>query len=112
MLDYRDSERVDWSTMSDYRIYVYDVMPILDGTYDIVVSHDADGEYGHVQHKRVHSIARYVASALKIPFESFRDRWDIDYTKDLVEKKKEVLPRLYPSQAYNVNQNMNFFEPK
>ena len=118
MLNYRDSEggtlRIDsWKNISDETFYRNEVRPLFkDESYDIVVSHDANGEYGHIQHKRVHSIARYTANALRIPFATFRERWDLNYTKELVEAKHRLVPAIYPSQEGAIRQYMNFFEPK
>ena len=43
-------------------------------TYTRVVSHAADGEYGHRQHKATHVVAKDVASRLGVPFTSFVER--------------------------------------
>ena len=42
--------------------------------YTRVVSHASDGEYGHIQHKETHAIAKKVSKSLCLPFDSFMDR--------------------------------------
>ncbi len=42
----------------------------------MIVSHDEKGEYGHIQHKRVHEIAKYLSNHIQIPFMTFAQRYD------------------------------------
>uniref|UniRef100_A0A6C0KV12 Uncharacterized protein n=1 Tax=viral metagenome TaxID=1070528 RepID=A0A6C0KV12_9ZZZZ len=98
--------------MTDATFYRNEVRPLIGyDKYDIVVSHDADGEYHNIQHIRVHEIAQHTAKALNIPFASFRERWNLNYTKELVETKQRLLPAIYPSQSSAINYYMNFYEP-
>jgi LmbE family N-acetylglucosaminyl deacetylase len=118
MLNYIESQggpnRIDsWKNITDATFYQNEVRPLIgDNHYDIVVSHDADGEYHNIQHIRVHEIAQHTAKALNISFASFRERWDLNYTKELIETKQRLLPAIYPSQSSAINYYMNFYEPK
>ena len=116
MLNYRDSEggprKADVWNIPDETIFHKEIEPLIKNTvFDLVVSHDAEGEYGHVQHKRVHTIARTTAAALKLPFADFASRWHMGYTKELVEAKRCIVD-IYTSQKSAVLRYMNYFEPK
>lgn len=116
ILSYRDaqpdSKRDPWRGKSDRLLFLESIRPLLRGHYDLVVSHDEQGEYGHVQHVRVHHLATYVAANLGIPFETFRDRWHIGYTPELVKRKYEVLSSIYQSQRSAVRDYLNYYEPR
>ena len=75
ILDYRNSSTDSWDDRTD-ETFLNELSPIIDGPFDVVVSHGTDGEYGHIQHKRTHSIAKYIANQLGIPFYDFRSRFD------------------------------------
>jgi LmbE family N-acetylglucosaminyl deacetylase len=112
MLNYRDSEHDNWSRLSNDTVLRRDLYPIVVANeFDRVVSHGADGEYGHIQHKRVHSIAQATATFLKLPFADFASRWHLGYSKELIEAKKRI-PDIYASQKGIVLRYMNYFEPK
>jgi LmbE family N-acetylglucosaminyl deacetylase len=48
----------------------------MSGAFDVLVTHGADGEYGHVQHKATHRLCTdYVGPILNIPVATFEMRW-------------------------------------
>jgi len=112
MLNYRDSEdgtrRPDtWQASGFYEKHIMNL--VKNNTYDMVVSHDANGEYGHIQHRQTHVTAIAIAATLQLPFADFASRWSLAYTKELVEAKQRI-PLIYKSQAAAVGRYMNYFE--
>jgi LmbE family N-acetylglucosaminyl deacetylase len=75
ILDYRNSSTDTWADRTD-AVFFTELAPLITGPFDAVVSHGADGEYGHLQHKRTHTIAQYIASHLGIPFYDFKSRFN------------------------------------
>ena len=73
MLDLNDDLHDDWSQFTTREI-VDMAKRKVKGSFDIIVSHDKNGEYGHCQHKRVHVIAKGLAKTLEIPFHGFKAR--------------------------------------
>ena len=72
MLNYNDSLNDYWPSLTNEMCLIH----IPQGKYECVVSHNGFGEYGHKQHIRVNSIARFVANSLKLPFREFRSSND------------------------------------
>jgi len=72
ILDYSHKDPWDVTDEGFYNAVSYHIK----GSYDVVISHGADGEYGEPEHVRTHSIARYVASRLGLPFYDFRSRFN------------------------------------
>ena len=68
---------------------------------DLIVSHDAKGEYGHPQHKRVHAFARWLSTLLLISYTTFLARHQT-LSPDMAEKRDKAL-LFYDSQLVSVN---------
>lgn len=85
-----------WFNLTDEEIYKLYISQLLHDKYDIVVSHDRYGEYGHPQHKRLNELSLYVASHLKIPFNDFQTRY-VDETPE-ERKKADDIRKYYISQ--------------
>jgi LmbE family N-acetylglucosaminyl deacetylase len=102
----RDSMRDSWSELSDEILSQMVLECFTEKTFDfdMIVSHGADGEYGHIQHKRVHTIAKLVAQTMSCPFATFRERFRIDTTK-----KRDELIRVYQSQARILSRLKDYF---
>lgn len=92
MLDYNDSLNDYWPLLSNETCLAH----IPKGNYECVVSHNGFGEYGHKQHIRVNSIARYVAKALGLPFREFLPICD--------EPLRDLLLDFYVSQKESILQ--------
>ena len=103
MLDFPDSSDDSWKEYTDISI-INTIKPLLNVSYDMIVSHGKDGEYRNVQHIRVNSIVTTLSKILNIPFMSFYERFDInDYNNnDFIEKRKKLLD-IYKSQIIAVN---------
>jgi LmbE family N-acetylglucosaminyl deacetylase len=61
-----------------------------------VVTHAADGEYGHRQHRLLSQLVRELSARKRIKPEVFQ----LDRDRRCSERKRELLHRLYPSQQY------------
>lgn len=85
-----------WFNLTDEEIYKLYISHILNEKYDLIVSHDRYGEYGHPQHKRLNQLSLYIASHLKIPFNDFHTRY-IDETPE-ERKKSDKIRDNYMSQ--------------
>ena len=106
MFGNRDSMKDRWKYVSN-NDFIEQILPLLNKKYDMIVSHNSDGEYGHTQHKRVHSIAVSLSSKLEIPYKSFLERFDtafhINNTKLL-----EDLMKIYESEKVSKRLFYNF----
>jgi LmbE family N-acetylglucosaminyl deacetylase len=113
MLDLPDSSTDTWNEYTNTCIINNYIQPLLHTSYDMIVSHNIDGEYGHVQHKRVNSIATTLSDILHIPFMSFYNRFDSnDYTNnDFIEKRNKLL-QIYISQKDAIIAFTDFFYNK
>ena len=106
MLSLHDSMEDNWSyhTTDDL------VKMALDygSDYDIIVSHDKNGEYGHIQHKRLHIVAKAMAKQLGIPFHGFKSRYN-KRTLNIALKNK-ILKEVYKSQKGVIDNLENYAE--
>lgn len=66
MLDYEDSAEDVWDTDSDF----FSKIPLVG---DCIISHDEHGDYGNLQHMRVHKIAKALAQKRSIPYRNFQE---------------------------------------
>ena len=99
MLSYPDSRKGTWPTHST-EMLCDDVLSHLAGhnhnhDFDLIVSHDARGEYGHIQHRRVHNVALMVSQRLGVPFQTFYERF---LRAGRPKFPNQRLEGLYPSQ--------------
>ena len=78
MFNYKDAGDEEWKSISNDN-FIEAIIPLLNKKYDMIVSHNSDGEYGHIQHKRVHSVAVSLSSKLEIPYKSFLERFDTTF---------------------------------
>ena len=93
ILGYPDSLTDSWDSIKDEDFF----KEIPEGLYDYIVSHNQQGEYGHVQHIRVHNIAVALAKKLKITFQEFHQ---ISEKNDF----REYLLSMYKSQKNIIDQ--------
>jgi LmbE family N-acetylglucosaminyl deacetylase len=64
-------------------------------TFNCIVSHNEQGEYGHIVHKRVHNIAKKISLLKNIPFYTFDQRHNRDYyTPEVID----TICQMYSSQ--------------
>ena len=110
MLDLPDSSIDTWKEYTNLYIIDTYIKPLLNMSYNMIISHDEKGEYGNLQHKRVNSIAKSLSKILKIEFMTFFSRFDMnDFTNnDFVEKRNKLL-NIYKSQEIPVNAFRNTF---
>lgn len=110
MFDLPDSMTNNWKKLTDEYIYESYIKLIICGSFDAVISHDINGEYGHIQHKRVNKIGIYVAKILNIPFYDFKSRYDPKDYEDInyVTKRNDIF-QIYKSQQYSIKLFANFF---
>ena len=92
ILNYNDSLHDYWPLLRNDEC----VNLIPRGNYECVVSHNGFGEYGHKQHIRVNSIARFVAKKLGLPFREFLPICD--------EPFRDTLLDIYVSQKEAIEQ--------
>jgi len=92
-----------WYSFSDKHIFENYIMPLLKEKYDMVVSHDKNGEYGHAIHKRVHNLALYTSKELNIPSTFFYNR----YNRSNIDDRDNIL-KVYKSQ--NINKYRHFYD--
>ena len=98
-IDFKDKGDLNelWFNLTDKEIYEYYIFNIIkNNRYDMIVSHDRYGEYGHPQHKRLNELSLYIASVLKIPFNDFKSRY-LNETPEEREKANEIRD-IYKSQ--------------
>ena len=104
MLPLNDSLKDSWSQFSDEALGEM-ALGLLESTdFDMIVSHGEDGEYGHIQHKRVHKVAKALSRKLSIPFATFRKR----FSSKTITKRNEIL-NVYKSQAHAIRSFKDFF---
>ena len=102
ILPLQDSWNDIWK-ITNLGIYNKYIKTILQG-YEkpgLIVSHDAKGEYGHPQHRRVHAFAKWLSGLLIIPHSTFLERHQ-PFSSAAAEKRKDAL-LFYESQAHSVN---------
>ena len=98
-IDFKDKDDLNelWFNLTDKEIYEQYIFNIIKNErYDMIVSHDRYGEYGHPQHKRLNELSLYIASVLKIPFNDFKSRY-LDETPEERQKANEIRD-IYKSQ--------------
>ena len=77
----------DWKNYSDS--ITKDLKRIIDSRdWNIIVTHNPDGEYGHFHHKKVSSMVTALASKNKLYY--FGKYYSKEYIPDLVKLKEEV----------------------
>ena len=95
MLSFPDSEHNAWLTFTDTDIISKYIIPVLNKNraYDVIVTHDIHGEYGHIQHTRVNSIGSALAEHLQIPCITFNMRYSIldEYDTGYVKTREKML---------------------
>jgi LmbE family N-acetylglucosaminyl deacetylase len=106
MFDYKDGVSEVWETISDDN-FIGVIVPLLSKKYDMIVSHNSDGEYGHIQHKRVHSIAVSLSKKLDIPYKSFLDRFDTTFYIDNT-KLLDTIMNIYKTEKYSKKMYSDF----
>ena len=106
MFDYKDGVEEAWKSISNDQ-FIETILAHLDKKYDMIVSHNSDGEYGHIQHKRVNSIATSLSSKLEIPYKSFLDRFDTSFhIKN--NKSLHYIMSLYKTEQYSRREYCDF----
>lgn len=91
-----------WHSLSDEHIFENYITPLLKEKYDMVVSHDSNGEYGHAIHKRLHELAIYTSEQLNLPFADFYIRYNMRN-----KEKRDSILKVYKSQ--NINKYRDFY---
>lgn len=77
----------DWKNYSDS--ITKDLKRIIDSRdWNIIVTHNPDGEYGHFHHKKVSSMVTALASKNKLYY--FGKYYSKDYIPDIGKLKEEV----------------------
>lgn len=108
MLDFHDAMDDNWSNLQNNEIIKHAVLPnIPDEKPDLIVSHDSNGEYGHVQHKRVHTIAKDLAEYLHVPFKGFHSTFQTHFQDPIT--RNSILNDVYKSQQGAINKHKNFY---
>jgi LmbE family N-acetylglucosaminyl deacetylase len=113
MLDFPDSSSNQWKEFTNLQIIDNYIKPLLNESYDMIVSHDSKGDYGNLQHIRVNSIVTSLANILKIPFMTFYSRFNInDYkNNDFIESRNKLLD-IYTSQQEAIRAFRYYFNHK
>jgi LmbE family N-acetylglucosaminyl deacetylase len=100
--------KMNWPHLSNQDLSDMVKKYIKDMKFNIIVSHGPDGEYGHIQHKRVYEVASHMAKELSIPFFTFRERFSEDIDRHIKNMKNKVYA-VYKSQTEVINSLKNFF---
>jgi hypothetical protein len=93
ILDYLNSINDSWENISNEMFY-NELKKYIKLTYDMIVSHDINGEYGHI---RTHYIAKYISEKLNIPFYDFKTR----FNKENYGDKHDSLLNIYIKEGLN-----------
>jgi LmbE family N-acetylglucosaminyl deacetylase len=99
-IDFKDKDDINelWFNLTDkeiFELYIFNI--IKNQRYDMIVSHDRYGEYGHPQHKRLNELSLYIASVLNTPFNDFKSRY-VDETPE-ERKRADNIRDIYKSQS-------------
>jgi len=117
MLNLIDSDKNigNWTYSNEYIYENYLKSVFLDFNVDfesnMLISHDKNGEYGHIQHKRVYNIALYVSNLLEnIKFYTFTEYRKIknDGNKKELDIMRNKSLELYYSQRQTIKRYINF----
>ena len=114
MYDLHDSMTDNWLQLTDEAIYQQYVIPVLlNHKYDMIVSHDVIGEYGHIQHKRVHQIAIYCSHIMNIPFMDFYQRYQLtDLSNMEYINQRNAMLSIYASQKISIDLFRSYYDKK
>lgn len=106
MLSLHDSIRDNWYQYSNSVLgdMAYRLLAEQSFCFDMIVSHGEDGEYGHIQHKRVHNVAKELSQRLSCPFATFRER----YNPENMKNRDEIM-KVYKSQARIISRFKDLF---
>lgn len=106
MLNYPDKvnkERTDWK--DDYNYIVNDLERIIDyKDWDIIVTHNPKGEYGHIHHKIISNIVTNISNKDKLMYFGRyykKNKVPKDLNKieeDILSKKKYIIDNVYKTQ--------------
>ena len=106
MLNYPDKikgERTDWK--DEYNYIVNDIERIMDyKDWDIVVTHNPKGEYGHIHHKITSNIVTNISNKDKLMYFGKyykKNKVPKDLNKieeDILSKKKYIIDNVYKTQ--------------
>ena len=111
MMAFNDSRRDGWVKRTNTDIINKDIMPIIHTNvpFDLIVSHDYYGEYGHIQHMRVNSIASDLATRLQLPFMTFDQRYSIENEYDMqYTATRQRLLKDYTTETGPIKLHFNF----
>ena len=107
MLDLNDAIDDGWPYMTTGELGDL-VTSKLTGVYDMIVSHDKNGEYGHPQHKRVHVVANALAKRMAIPFSGFKARYNLA-SLDMA-RRAFILSKIYKSQKHSMKWGTDYVD--
>jgi len=109
ILRLKDGQKELWKEYTNEEIIERYIYPIIkESKYEMIVSHDEKGEYGHKQHIKVHNISKELSKKLNIPFNSFRSRYKkLDKINEL--KRNNIL-QIYKSQQDIIKELLHFFD--
>jgi len=110
ILSLKDGQNELWDNYKTDEIIDIYIKPYINKKYDMIISHDENGEYGNKQHMRVNMICIELSKQLDIKFMTFQSRFNITdlENSDYVEKRNKLL-NMYKSQKFIIDGLNNFF---
>ena len=91
-----------------YNKYINEI--IKDSVYDLIISHDSEGEYGHIQHIRVNNFAKYLGLKLNVQFIDFKQRNEDNIINETMLNERKLLLNIYKSQKTSIQLYENFYK--
>ena len=85
------------------------IKPLIKSEYEMIVSHDKKGEYGHKQHIRANEISEKLSEIIKVPFKTFRERNKRTEEKEYKNKRDNLL-KIYKSQKNIIRMFYNYYK--
>ena len=104
MWDHEDSP-MPWRTLDTERLHRQLARMLKEESWHRIITHNAEGEYGHAQHRAVHSAVRRAWEEAAAPVPAL-EVFDLDTDAPEDSKRKQDLCRaLYPSQQRAFRRN-------
>lgn len=106
MLDLHDAQDNNWNYKSTEELVDMVLKKIKNQNFDLITTHDKQGEYGHIQHKRVHQIGKLLSKIINVPVKDFKTRYN---NKTLNKtKRNKILYSIYKSQKSGMTWGTRF----
>ena len=107
MFSLHNSLNDDWKNKSDEELVNMVLTKIKNDKFDLIITHDKKGEYGHIQHKRVHKVGALLSKVINVPQKDFIERVNMKTLNKT--KRNKILYKIYKSQKQAMGWETNFF---